>query len=90
MILITGQTYPVRSVIKEAGFRWDSVNKVWKSEKVTHDKAIEALGHIRGITIISSDDGESFDTRTHKQKYGRCEDAPCCGCCGNDYNARYY
>jgi len=19
--------------------------------------------------------------RTYKQKYGRCEDAPCCGCC---------
>lgn len=19
---------------------------------------------------------------THKEKYGQCEDAPCCGCCG--------
>ena len=21
----------------------------------------------------------------HKRKFGRCEDAPCCGCCGRDY-----
>ena len=21
---------------------------------------------------------------THKEAYGRCEDAPCCGCCGDE------
>lgn len=29
-----------------------------------------------------AESGERADTRTWKQRYGRCEDAPCCGCCG--------
>jgi hypothetical protein len=27
-------------------------------------------------------DGECGAEQTWKQRYGRCEDAPCCGCCG--------
>ena len=31
------------------------------------------------------------DWRTeHKRKYGRCEDAPCCGCCGPQGDGDYY
>ena len=27
---------------------------------------------------------------THKQRTGRCEDAPCCGCCGPQGDGDYY
>lgn len=31
------------------------------------------------------------DWRTeHKRKHGRCEDAPCCGCCGPQGDGDYY
>lgn len=26
----------------------------------------------------------------HKRKHGRCEDAPCCGCCGPQGDGDYY
>jgi hypothetical protein len=34
---------------------------------------------------------ERVDTRTeHRRKHGRCEDAPCCGCCGPQGDGDYY
>ena len=34
---------------------------------------------------------KSGDWRTeHKRKTGRCEDAPCCGCCGPQGDGDYY
>lgn len=29
------------------------------------------------------------DTRSHREKYGQCEDAPCCGCCGSNVYGGY-
>ena len=26
---------------------------------------------------------------SYKEQHGRCEDAPCCGCCGSDYSDGY-
>ncbi len=26
---------------------------------------------------------------SHKERFGRCEDAPCCGCCGGMYGLSY-
>lgn len=30
------------------------------------------------------------DTRTYKQRYGHCEDSPCCGCCGPQGDGDFY
>lgn len=47
----------------------------------------------QGNPLDASNDSE--DAGSHKRRYGRCEDAPCCGCCGgtesytesyNDFN----
>lgn len=35
----------------------------------------------RGNTTCLDCNGEAREL-TYKQRYGRCEDAPCCGCCG--------
>ncbi len=78
---IGGQTYPHRQQIKSLGLRWNGKSKVWYGE--VNEERLAALADLRGL-IISTDNGE-VDTRTHKQKYGQCEDAPCCGCCGNNY-----
>lgn len=85
MVVIRGKTYPYRQTIKGLGFRWNGQNKTWSAKTASAD-VLEALEQIPGLIItIDGDDthqtGE-IDTRTYKQKYGQCEDAPCCGCCG--------
>ena len=45
-------------------------------------------GCFTGIPTIKKSSG---DWRTeHKRKTGRCEDAPCCGCCGPQGDGDYY
>jgi hypothetical protein len=39
------------------------------------------LGRGKGV-VHAAFDCTGEDNRTWKQRYGRCEDAPCCGCCG--------
>jgi hypothetical protein len=35
------------------------------------------------VTTRSASLDPREDNRSFKEKYGRCEDAPCCGCCGS-------
>jgi len=51
---------------------------VYAGEKVRWAKG-------RGVYHFSNVCGELLDSlereMTHKEQFGRCEDAPCCGCC---------
>lgn len=80
MTIVEGKTYQHKTVIKSLGFRWNPVNKVWYKDNASQDE-INQLSEYRGL-IVSQNDTELFDNRSHKEKYGQCEDAPCCGCCG--------
>jgi hypothetical protein len=86
MTLITGNTYPHRSALRAMGGEWDAAAKGWR---VPDDKASEA----KELTA-SSGRGSSGRSRygstytrfasgyeSYTNKNGRCEDAPCCGCC---------
>ncbi len=53
-------------------------------------KGARAVWHGRGkvyCLVCINDGGKEQPPEkelTYKQKYGRCEDAPCCGCCGRN------
>jgi hypothetical protein len=87
---VTGNTYPVRHVLKEMGFRWNPKFKSWDKNYNLSQDQINTLAAFRGIEVKTSDFDKGYsdsklDTRSHKQIYGRCEDAPCCGCCGPQF-----
>jgi len=82
--LITGNTYPVKDQIKALGGRWNSVRKGWE---VPTANAEEAQALVESAPRSSGRNGRvSFEVRTsggtfYRNYNGRCEDAPCCGCC---------
>ena len=85
MIRVSGNTYKHKSTLKSLGFRWNAKNKIWEIQSLSDLSAVTRLSGL----IVENADGSEVDNRTHKQKYGRCEDAPCCGCCGNDLYGGY-
>lgn len=94
MTLITGNTYPVRAELKALGGTWSKVQQGWL---VPDDRAEEARALVdgapaeprftrkpryaggrnpyAGVTRFSS------GATVYRNPRGRCEDAPCCGCC---------
>lgn len=82
MQMISGNTYPFRGEIKRAGGRWDPRAKAWI---VPDDKAEEIRVLVNGVSQQVS--GRGVYTRfsgggeVFRNARGRCEDAPCCGCC---------
>ena len=86
--LITGNTYAVKEELKALGGRWNSAAKGWD---VPADKAAEAqalvdkapvserrgTGSARRISVTRFAGG----AQSYRNSRGRCEDAPCCGCC---------
>ena len=85
--LITGNTYPVKDAIKELGGRWDSAAKGWR---VPADRADEARQLVAGAgpstyrprgRYRSTYTRFSSGAEVYRNARGRCEDAPCCGCC---------
>jgi hypothetical protein len=86
-ITAMGNTYPARQALKAAGFKWAPRYKEWIHNGTLSDDQINALAAFNGLRLESvADSGKNetlLDNRSHKQRYGRCEDAPCCGCCGN-------
>lgn len=86
MTLITGNTYPNRNTIKSMGFTWNKRFQAWQSSLPLTPDQIDALSGLNGI-IVNEGNGSKdlIDNRTYKQIYGRCEDAPCCGCCGPQF-----
>ena len=84
--LINGNTYPVKDQIKALGGRWNSARKGWE---VPSDNADEAQALVNAAPSASRSSGNryvSYEVRTsggtfYRNYNGRCEDAPCCGCC---------
>lgn len=88
MTFISGNTYPNRHIIKPLGFSWDKQGKYWKRPLPLTPEEETTLSDVKGIIVDYGSQGIVIDTRparTHKQIYGRCEDAPCCGCCGPQF-----
>lgn len=89
MQLITGNTYPVKESIKAIGGTWSKSQQGW----IVPDEAGDAARALVAAAPASSPRQPRFSryrsnyTRfagggEHFQnKRGRCEDAPCCGCC---------
>jgi hypothetical protein len=83
-VLITGNTYPVKDLLRALGGQWDKTAKGWY---VPADRAEEAnqimasapasRGRRYGSTLTRFSSGAEVYTN----RRGRCEDAPCCGCC---------
>jgi len=82
--LITGNTYPVRAALHDLGGKWDAGARGWQ---VPADKADEARALVAGNHRPRAQRYGSTYTRfasgaeVFTNKRGRCEDAPCCGCC---------
>lgn len=88
--LITGNTFPVKDQLKAIGGRWDSIAKGWRvpSDRAEEARAIVAgagpaapyqrRGRYRSGIIVTR---FSSGAEIYRNARGRCEDAPCCGCC---------
>ena len=96
MITITGTTYPVRQKLRDLGGRWNPDAQGWDvpDNKADEARAIVAAAgpstytprprrrpysgrrsRYAGYTRFSS------GAEVYTNPRGRCEDAPCCGCC---------
>jgi len=83
MQTITGKTYAHRAALKSLGGRWNAAKKCWQLPDDTAEEAQEIVN----ATQRKDDQYVSYEIRTstghtfYRNKRGRCEDAPCCGCC---------
>jgi hypothetical protein len=89
-VAITGNTYPHRMALRSMGGEWDGANKAWM---VPADKADEARALVSGGSggyrepggyrgrRVSNYARFSSGAVVYTNRRGRCEDAPCCGCC---------
>jgi hypothetical protein len=85
-VTITGNTYPVKDKIKALGGRWNKGAQGWD---VPAERAGQARALVAGAgpstyvprqpRIITS--RFSSGATIYRNARGRCEDAPCCGCC---------
>jgi hypothetical protein len=85
-VLITGNTYPVRRSLAELGGKWNASQKGWEvpAEKEQEAKELVFNGAIRKSRFNENYVSNIFQvgrTELYRNKKGRCEDAPCCGCC---------
>lgn len=88
MKAITGNTYPVKDALRAMGGKWDAGRKAWL---VPDDKAAEAAELVAAAPRssyprMSRSYGSSYTrfssgAEVYRNRNGRCEDAPCCGCC---------
>ena len=87
----TGNTYPVKDSLKAMGGKWDAGLKQWL---VPDDRFIEAQELVarapasrrnsypqRNARYGSNYTRFSSGAEVYTNRNGRCEDAPCCGCC---------
>jgi len=95
-VLITGDTYRVRHEIKALGGQWNARRKGWllpqdqweaAEQQLTYQDDIPDEEEFHASETRKYDDYVSHFTVTssghemYRNKNGRCEDAPCCGCC---------
>jgi hypothetical protein len=85
--LITGNTYPHRLALRALGGRWNAIAQGWEvpAEVAEQARALVAgpaerraprAGRYQSTVTRFSSGAEVYTNRR-----GRCEDAPCCGCC---------
>jgi hypothetical protein len=89
-ILITGNTYPVRQELRDLGGLWDRQACGWN---VPADQAESARALVRNAGTAAPRQRTRRESRyasytrfssgaeVFRNPKGRCEDAPCCGCC---------
>lgn len=80
MQTITGNTYPVKDAIKALGGKWNKTAKGWDVPDEVADEARTLVSNAssqkyKAYAVTTS--GGTF----YRNYNGRCEDAPCCGCC---------
>jgi hypothetical protein len=91
MTTITGNTYPVKEAIKalDARVRWNKGAQGWDVPD-EHADAARALVADAGPARPRAARGPRYGSRYTRfssgaevftNARGRCEDAPCCGCC---------
>ena len=91
MQLITGNTYPVKDAIKALGGTWNKAASGWNVPDENADAARTLVanapaGRVRDSSRSRSRYGSHYTRFQGGGEYfvnkrGRCEDAPCCGCC---------
>jgi hypothetical protein len=90
MKLITGNTYPVKDQIKALGGKWNGQRKGWEVPDEVADQARALLDGAPGRRSSYPRNRSSYGSyytrfqgggEAFQNKRGRCEDAPCCGCC---------
>lgn len=90
-VLVTGNTYPVKEQIKALGGTWNKAGQGWLVPEINADAA-KALVANAGPSTYTPRRRERYQTRSNYTRFssgaevftnrnGRCEDAPCCGCC---------
>lgn len=88
--LITGNTYPVRAQLRALGGEWDASAQGWRipvtqapaaRELVQQQGAAPARRPARRHRTVSHYTRFSSGAEVYTNRRGRCEDAPCCGCC---------
>lgn len=92
--LITGNTYPCREQLRGLGGTWDRAAQGWRVPvafaQVARD-IVAAAGPVdpnftprakpRASRYRSTYTRFASGAEVYTNKRGRCEDAPCCGCC---------
>jgi hypothetical protein len=91
VVTITGNTYPVKEQIKALGGRWNKAAQGWDVPEVNAEaarKLVESAGPStyqrtskRSARYGSTYTRFSSGAEVFTNRRGRCEDAPCCGCC---------
>jgi len=78
-VLITGRTYPVRHQLRDLGGEWDPVAQGWR----VPDHVAAAAHDLVLNPPRPAAQAARYGRRPHRPaRRGKCEDAPCCGCCG--------
>jgi hypothetical protein len=76
--LITGNTYPHRQALRALGGRWNPIAQGWE---VPAELADRCRALVAGPRTVSTVVRFSSGAEIYQNRRGRCEDAPCCGCC---------
>lgn len=89
MDYVKGNTYPVRDQMRKLGGQWDVEARAWVFESVTVANQARAIvasapkpagryhNRARASNVFRFPSGATV----YRNPRGRCEDAPCCGCC---------
>ncbi len=93
MTAITGNTYPVRVELRNMGGQWNAQLKAWMVPDEVADKARALVPATREKSFARSRSYGRYQNyqsnyarfssgaEVYTNNRGRCEDAPCCGCC---------